>query len=218
MTVRQPTEHVVHVVSCCDRSHGRALNRYGRGGQRADRADLDGVAGEVRGERFVGERHHLGVVAPADEVDQLVAGDLVGEARAAVAQDAALTVEEHEVADRDRLLVVALLLDEPALAGAVAERLVLQRALAALVAHRTVERMVGEQQLEHALLGALDAVGDSVLTTWPSATGVMHDTTIIGPRGPSTSTMHWRHMPTGVHPRVVAEVRDVVVGAQRRQR
>ena len=39
--------------------------------------------------------------------------------------------------------------------------------------------------------------GVSVVTTWPSATGVMHDTTIIGPRGPSTSTRHWRHMPTG---------------------
>jgi hypothetical protein len=50
-------------------------------------------------------------------VDQRVAGDLVGEAGAAVAQDAALAVEAHEVADRDRLLEVALLLDEPALAG-----------------------------------------------------------------------------------------------------
>ena len=88
------------------------------------------------------------VVAAAGEVDQRVAGHLVGEAGAAVAQDAALAVEEHEVADRDRLLEVALLLDEAALARAVAERLVLQRALAALVAHRAVERVVGEQQLE----------------------------------------------------------------------
>ncbi len=29
MTVRQPTEHVVQVVSCSPRSHGRALKRYG---------------------------------------------------------------------------------------------------------------------------------------------------------------------------------------------
>src|SRR6478672_10229521 len=27
MTARQPTEHVVQVVSCCDKSHGRALKR-----------------------------------------------------------------------------------------------------------------------------------------------------------------------------------------------
>ena len=98
---------------------------------------------------------HLGLVAALREADQRVAGDLVGEAGAAVAQDAALAVEQHEVADRDRLLEVALLLDVAALARAVAERLVLQRALAALVAHRAVERVVGEQQLEHALLGPL---------------------------------------------------------------
>ena len=67
----------------------------------------------------------------------------------------ALPVEKHEVADRDRLFVVALLLDEPALARTVAERLVLQRALAALVAHRAVERVVDEEELEDAVLGLL---------------------------------------------------------------
>ena len=39
-------------------------------------------------------------------------------------------------------------------------------------------------------------VGDVVWTTWSGATGVMQDTTSIGPRGPSTSTRHCRHMPT----------------------
>ena len=62
--IRQPTEHVVHVDSTFSTSHGRALNRYGVGGQRADRADLHGVAGEVRGEGVVGERVDLGLVAP----------------------------------------------------------------------------------------------------------------------------------------------------------
>ena len=131
------------------------LEAVRRRGQRADRADLHRVAGEVRRERLVRERHHLGLVAALHEADQRVAGDLVGEAGAAVAQDAALAVEQHEVADRDRLLEVALLLDVAALARAVAERLVLQRALAALVAHRAVQRVVGEQQLEDALLGPL---------------------------------------------------------------
>ena len=126
-----------------------------RGGQRADRADLHRVAREVRRERLVGERQDLRLVATLHEADQRVAGDLVGEARAAVAEDAALAVEQHEVADRDRLLVVPLLLDVAALARPVAERLVLQRALAALVADRAVERVVGEQQLEDALLGPL---------------------------------------------------------------
>ncbi len=125
------------------------------GGERPDRADLHGVAAEVAAERLVGEGGDVGVVAAAVEVDQRIAGHLVGEAGAAVAQDAALAVEVDDVADRDRLLVVALLLDEAALAGAVAERLVLQGALAALVAHRAVERVVGEQQFEHAFLHPL---------------------------------------------------------------
>ena len=119
----------------------------------ADRADLHGVPAEVRGERRVGERHHLRLVAPLHEVDERVPGHVLGEARAPVAQDATLTVEEDEVADGDGLLVVALLLDQPALARAPGHRLVLERALAALVAHGAVERVVDEEELEHPLLG-----------------------------------------------------------------
>ena len=47
---------------------------------------------------------------------------------------------------------VRLRLGEAGLAAAVAHRLVLQRALAALVADRAVERVVDEQELHHALL------------------------------------------------------------------
>ena len=94
-------------------------------------------------------------VAPLAEVDERIAGDLVGEAGAAAALDAALAVEQHEVADRDRLLEVPLLLDEARLAGTERERLVLQRALAAAVAHRAVERVVDQQELEHAVLDLL---------------------------------------------------------------
>ena len=97
----------------------------------------------------------LGVAAAPAEVDERVAGDLGGEARAAAALDAALAVEQHEVADRDRLLEVPLLLDEARLAGTERERLVLQRALAAAVAHRAVERVVDQQELEHAVLRGL---------------------------------------------------------------
>ncbi len=40
-------------------------------------------------------------------------------------------------------------------------------------------------------------VGDVVCTTIPSATGMVHDVPRATPRGPSTSTRHIRHMPTG---------------------
>ena len=39
--------------------------------------------------------------------------------------------------------------------------------------------------------------GDSVSTTMPSATGIMHDGCSAGPLPVSMSTMHIRHMPTG---------------------
>ena len=124
-------------------------------GERADGADLHGVAGEVGGERLVGVGDHLRVRAPLAEVDQRIAGDLGREAGAAAALDAALPVEQHEVADRHRLLEVPLLLDEARLAGTERERLVLQRALAAAVAHRAVERVVDQQELEDAVLHRL---------------------------------------------------------------
>jgi hypothetical protein len=61
--------------------------------------------------------------------------------------------------ERQRLLEVALGLDEARAPAAPAERDVLQWALAALVAHRAVERVVDEQELDHGLLRLLDAVG-----------------------------------------------------------
>src|SRR5262249_51520661 len=117
-----------------------------RTGERADRADLDRVAGEVGVERFLiywiywvlrvaAEHADLLVGRTLHQVDEPVAGDLVGEAGAALAQYTALAVEQHLRRDRDRLRILALALVEPAVAVAVAHRLVLQRALAALVAH-----------------------------------------------------------------------------------
>ena len=88
---------------------------------------------------MVGKDVDLRLVAPVDDLDEGVAGDLVGEAGAAGAHDAALAVEEHEVADRYRLFEVPLLLAHPGLAGTERHRVVLQRALAALVADRAVE-------------------------------------------------------------------------------
>ena len=209
--MRQPTEH--------DRARrldllevprpGLEAVRLGR--ERADRADLHGVAPEVRRERVVGEGVDLGLVAPALEVDERIARDLLGEARAAVAEDAALAVEQHEVADRDRLLEVPLLLDEPALARPVGVGVVLQRALAALVADRAVERVVDEQELEDAVLRLLrgrrlgvddHAVGDrdhaARLQRRPAA-------------GVDVDDAHAAHADRP-HPRVVAEARDVDAG------
>ena len=128
----------------------------GRRRERAHRADLHRVAAEVGLERLRREGRDLDRLAAPGEVDLRFAGHLGREAGAACALDAALAVEQHEVADGDRLLEVALLLNEAGLARAVGQGLVLQRALAALVAHRAVERVVGQEELQHPVLGLLD--------------------------------------------------------------
>ena len=196
-TVRQPTAQPVAGRLGLDQVPGPGLEPVRVDGQGADRADLHGVAAEVRGEGVVREGVDLGLVAPVHEVDQRLAGHLVGEAGAAVAEDAALAVEQHQVAHRDGLLEVALLLDEAGLARAVGHGLVLERALAALVADRAVERVVDEQELEHAVLG-LD--GDRACRSRRSCrrcTSIMQEGWRAGPRPVSISTRHCRHMPTG---------------------
>ena len=76
-------------------------------------------------------------------------------------------------------------------------RLVLQRALAALVAHRAVERVVDEEELEDAVLRLLGHGGLGVDLHVRRRTGIMHAGCSAGPRPVSISTMHMRHMPTG---------------------
>ena len=138
-----------------DQVEGPGAEPVGRAGQRADRADLHRVAGEVGLEVLVPGRRRCPPAACAPRsisVDERVAGDLLGEAGAAGALDAAFAVEQHLGGDVDRLGEGALEALEPGLAAPVGHRLVLQRALAALVADRAVERVVDQQQLHHALL------------------------------------------------------------------
>ena len=130
----------------------------GGGGQRSDRADLHGIAREVRAEGLPGEGRDLDHVTTSGEVDQGLTGHLLSEAGAAAALDAALPVEQDQLGDRDGLGEVSLLLDEAGFTGSVGQGLVLEGALAALVADRAVERVVGQQKLEDPVLSLLDLV------------------------------------------------------------
>ncbi len=191
---------------------GAGGEAVGRRRERADRADLHRVAAEVGGEGLGRERRDLDGLAAPREVDLRLARHLGREAGAAGALDAALTVEQHQVGDGDGLLEVALLLDEAALPRAVGQCLVLQRALAALVAHGAVEGVVGQQEFEHPVLGLLD----------PVVGGVHHhavghrDEAGRGQGGAARALdvdeAHAAHA-DGVHAGVVAEARDVGAGA-----
>src|SRR5207245_1909757 len=82
--------------------------------ERAHRAQLDDVAGEGRDVRPSVERAHERVVAALEECQLVVLSDLLREAHAPVAEDAALAVDRDEWGERDRLGEVALRLDEAA--------------------------------------------------------------------------------------------------------
>ena len=131
----------------------------GARGERADRAQLDDVAAERGDVRMPVERPDEAVRAALEQDQLVVLGDLLREAHAAVAEDAALAVDRHQRRQLERLLEVALGLDEARGAGAPAVGDVLQRALAALVADGAVERVVDEQELDDGALGVVHALG-----------------------------------------------------------
>ena len=123
--------------------------RIGFRGQRADRADVDEIALQLRAQRLLEVGRDLHVLAAAGRAHFRHAADFRREADAARALDAAV----HRGLDqRAEILVLdrALVLGVAAGVDAVAHRLVLQVALAALVADRAVERMVDQQELHHA--------------------------------------------------------------------
>ncbi len=137
---------------------GPGAEAVGTRGERADGAQLDDVAAERRDVRMAVEGRDVGVRAALEQHQLVVLGDLLREAHAAVAEDAALAVDRDQRRELQRLDEVALGLDEARGALAPAEGDVLQRALPALVADRAVERVVDQQELDHRVLRGLDAL------------------------------------------------------------
>ena len=136
---------------------GRVAERLG--GQRADRADVDHVAGKFGLHRLAHKRDDLGVFAAADHAEFHLACDFLAEAHAAGALDA--TAHLLGCNQRSDVLVQhhALFFLVARSPLAVADRQVLQLAFAALVTDRAVERVVDEQELHHPLLRLLRVFG-----------------------------------------------------------
>ena len=183
--------------------------------ERTDRAELDHVAREHRAVGLVLEGRDLraGAAVPRDQ--QPVLGHLLREARAAVAEDAALAIERDQGRDGDRLVERHLGEGHARRARPVSEREVLQRALAALVADRAVERMVDEDELEGRLLAVRRLRGCS---------GGAHDHPFRGReraarlqlRDPlDLDEAHAAGPDRRAEPRLVAEHRDLDPGRER---
>src|SRR5690606_3200070 len=122
----------------------------GLGVERADRAQVDDVALQFGFQGALDPGADLLVLAAVHHAELLDPGDLVEEADAARAVDAAGHVGRDQ---RPEVLVehAALVLFEARVIRPVEQGQVLQVALAALIADRAVERMVDQEELEHAL-------------------------------------------------------------------
>ncbi|OQA45667.1 MAG: hypothetical protein BWY52_01199 [Chloroflexi bacterium ADurb.Bin325] len=120
-------------------------------GQRADRTEVDDAARGLGVHRLVGEDVDDRLVSALEEPELRLVLPLLQITDAAPAQDAALLIQHDQVADGVVLLLAALRLHELADARPVIVGLILQRAFAALVADRAVERVVEEQEAEDGL-------------------------------------------------------------------
>ena len=117
-------EHVVdvHVASLraavADRRGAREIPDPGLEaevplGERSHRADVHDIARVGIVELLTRIEPQLGPVPAVEDAELAGLGDLVREAHAARAQDAALLIQHHVRADRHRLLLLDLLLPEP---------------------------------------------------------------------------------------------------------
>ena len=116
--------------------------------ERANRAQINHVGTHLGEHALLEVGRDLHVFAATDGAKFLDAGDLGHEADAAGALDAA----RHRGLDqRPEVLVLdrALVLGEPRPADAECHCLILQIALAALIADRAIKRMIEEQELHH---------------------------------------------------------------------
>jgi len=120
-------------------------------GQGANRAQVDDVARQLGRHLAFQKWHHFGVLAAPRHTEFHHAGDFLPEAHAAAAMDATRHIGGDQ---RAEVLVAHHALDflVARRRAAIAHRQILQRAFAALIADRAVERMVDEQELHHTFL------------------------------------------------------------------
>src|SRR5256884_1414711 len=142
-TVRADGWHVLHLPRT-------RLIAIRAAGERADGANVDAHTAFFAFQVIAAVRDDHAVRAAHAHAERFYVHALVANAHAAEAQNASRSVVINQLGP---LLfgAVNLLLDEPAEICAIAVSHVLQFAFAALVAHRAVQRMVGQEKLEHGL-------------------------------------------------------------------
>ena len=170
MIARQNAHHFtalcVHPDIAAQRIHhvdGFGLGQLPRAGserirlgcQRTHRAQIDDVALQVRNQRLIQIAGDLGILAPAGLAHLGDAGHLCGKAHASRTADAAGHRGRHKRA-KVQIVHRALGFLETCPGHAIGHGLVLQVALAALIADRAIQRVVDQHEFHHAFAGLLD--------------------------------------------------------------
>src|SRR5437588_4228664 len=97
-------------------------------------------------------RGENGVTAAIDKAKHIVLRDFLAEADAARAKNAALIVERDARPEHNVLRYLYLSFEETLLGRPVLDAEFLQETFAGLIANRTIERMIDEEELHHAAL------------------------------------------------------------------
>ncbi|MBM2836943.1 MAG: hypothetical protein HW409_1132 [candidate division NC10 bacterium] len=118
-------------------------------GEGSDRADVDDVARVRILQTLTRIEAQFSPVPSVENPELACLGDLVGEAHAAGAKDAAFLVQHHVGADGHGLLLLDLLLSKPGIVEPEVHVEVLEVAFARLVADRAVERVVRQEKFQH---------------------------------------------------------------------
>ncbi len=97
-----------------------------------------------------------GVATAIDEAEDVVFRDLLREANAARAKNAALVVERDARAELDVFRLLHFILEETRILAAVLDAELLEAAFSGLVADRAIERVINEQEFHHPTPAFLD--------------------------------------------------------------
>src|SRR5438128_1199405 len=117
--------------------------------QRADGADIDDVSRERVVEHRVGKKRNRRMIAAIDDRQLVCVGDLLKKTDATRALDTALAVKD-DVRTKDLFFAIMLFsLCEPARLQIMLHVVILQPALARLIADGTIERVINEKKLHH---------------------------------------------------------------------